>query len=164
MRLRWSINFRSSPASKKLGEAIAKVFPQYTGAGVQPMIQRMLPQDELEKTIQVSVSLPVPSGKNVDERVRTLYGWNAAWALYSAILSQNGYKVKGTRNLEVTITDKEKNAPAPFVLIELNHTLHAMTDAKGVCKFRGVNVSDEDIRVPDAEKYEVAGVKSEVIN
>ena len=90
--------------------------------------------------------------------------WNAAWAVYNALLLTEGYKTKGTKIVEATVVEKATRAPASFVAVELNLALRAMTDAKGIVRFRAVGIAEDDVRVLDPDKFEVSGVKTDILN
>lgn len=85
-----------------------------------------------------------------------------AWGLYAALLAREGAKSAGTRTISVQVTDRATGGPAVHALVELNGTLRAMTNAKGLCVFRQVSTSDDEVRVLEPEKYDIRNVNTEV--
>ena len=72
------------------------------------------------------------------------------------------YSSSGAKMVEVTVHDKDGN-PAPYVLVQLNHALTGMTDNVGKCRFVGVSVDEDEVRVFEPEKYVIKGVRTEVM-
>ena len=149
--------------AKTLADILQKVMPAYSGIGFQPMVLRLPPQGEGEKLRQLTLSLPAAGKKSYDERLTALFAWNAAWAVYSSILTAEGFKPQGSKTIEVSVREKGSGNPATSTLVEVNGTLRGMTDAKGVVRFRNITAGEDNVRVLDAERYEIAGVKTEIV-
>ncbi|MDT8323876.1 MAG: hypothetical protein RRA94_07200, partial [Bacteroidota bacterium] len=96
------------------------------------------------------------------QQLAPLFSWNIAWAMYASILAAEGYGTEGTKMVEVTVHDAD-GKPAPFVRVQLNHALTAMTDNEGVCRFIGVSVEEDEVRVIDDGDYVVKGVRTEIM-
>jgi N-acetylmuramoyl-L-alanine amidase len=158
------LKVNGNPASKTLAEQLIKAYPSYSPLGVQPMAQRMAMKEEEGKLRQVALYLPMAGSKTYDDRSVVAASANAAWAVYAVLAQAEGYKPKGMKNVEVTVADKAGKSPAAFAEVELNQTLRAVTDAKGVAVFRAVSIADDDVRVLDPEKLEITGVKTEIVN
>ncbi|MBL0174794.1 MAG: N-acetylmuramoyl-L-alanine amidase [Ignavibacteria bacterium] len=158
------LKVNGAAASKTLGETLVKTAPGYASLAMLPMLQRMVLKEEEGKMKQVAVYIPMAGSKSYDDRGAQYAASTTAWAVYAALAASEGYKSKGTRSVEVTVTEKGGKTPAAYAVVELNQSLRAISDAKGIAVFRAVSIADDDVRVIDAEKYEINGVKTEVVN
>jgi N-acetylmuramoyl-L-alanine amidase len=148
--------------SRDLGILLQRIVPQFTRISLNRFVLRIPPRSELKGNTQIGIDLPVPSARTYTAQVAPLFSWNIAWALYSAILADAGYNSAGTKRVEVTVVDRQQK-PAPFVLVELNHALQAMTDNTGKCVFPGVTITEDDVSVADSENFIIKGVSTEVL-
>jgi hypothetical protein len=148
--------------SRNFGVRMQRIFPQFTGIGLNRFVLRVPWRDELKNNQQISVTLPLPSGRTYAQQLAPLFSWNIAWAMYASILAAEGYGTEGTKLVEVTVNDAA-GKPAAFVLVQLNHALTAMTDNEGVCRFIGVSVEQDEVRVLDDGEYVIKGVRTEVM-
>ncbi len=148
--------------SRNFGVRMQRIVPQFTGVGLNRFVLRIPWRYELKNRQQVSVTLPVPSGRTYAQQVAPLFAWNVAWAVYASILASEDYSSSGAKMVEVTVHDKDGN-PAPYVLVQLNHALTGMTDNVGKCRFVGVSVDEDEVRVFEPEKYVIKGVRTEVM-
>jgi N-acetylmuramoyl-L-alanine amidase len=159
-----SLSYGTTAGSRPIAELMSKALPARCGLGVMPPAARFGVKDEFEKSRWVGMLLPPSDRKTYDESSLPRTAWGVAWGMYEALLSHEGYKTKGTKSVEVRVVDKQSRAPAPNAEVELNHTLRAACDAKGVCVFRAVNILEDDVRVLDPDHYEISGVKTEAVN
>jgi len=148
--------------SRSFGVRMQRIFPQFTGIGLNRFVLRVPWRSELKNVRQISVTLPSPSGRTYVPQLVPLFSWNVAWAMYASILAGEGYGTSGTKKVEVTVHDADNN-PAPYVLVRLNHVLTAMTDNEGVCSFVGVSVDEDEVRVLDDGDYVIKGVRTEIM-
>ncbi len=160
---KYALKINGQQGAKTLSDIILKTLPVYVNAAPMPWVQRTNPNPDLEKLRHVVVLLPPPGSKSYEEGLSPYFAMNAAWALYGSILNAEGFKAKGSKLIEVTVTEKGTKTPAAFALVSLNGTVQCMTDAKGVARFRNVTVGEDDVRVVDADRYEIAGVKTELV-
>jgi hypothetical protein len=159
-----NITLRSNNLSKSrdFGVRMQRIFPLFTRIGLNRFVLRIPWRGELKNTQQISVTVPVPSGRTYAQQVAPLFSWNIAWAVYASILASEGYGTDGSKKVEVTVYDKN-GKPAPYVLVRLNHSVTAMTDNEGVCNFVGVSVDEDEVRVLDSGDYVIKGVRTEVM-
>ncbi len=157
-----TLRANAEASSRDLGILLQRIVPQYTGIALNRFVLRMPTRSELRNMTQIGIDLPVPSAKTYVQQVAPLFTWNIAWALYNAVLADAGYSTAGTKRVEVTVVDRQQK-PAPYVLVELNHSLQAMTDNTGKCVFSGVTIPEDDVRVVDSDNFVVKGVSTEVI-
>jgi N-acetylmuramoyl-L-alanine amidase len=150
-------------SSRDLGLRMQRVYPSFTGIPLNSFVLRIPWQKEIKGVRQILVELPLPSARTYGAHLAPLFSWNIAWATYSALLSIDGYEMQGTRKVEVTVYDTVSNEPAPFVEVELNHALRGITDGDGTCRFYGISISDDNVRVLDGDQYIVKGVTTELI-
>lgn len=148
--------------SRSFGVRMQRIFPQFTGIGLNRFVLRVPWRSEIKNVRQISVTLPMPSGRTYVPQLVPLFSWNVAWAVYASILAGEGYGTGGTKKVEVTVHDAE-NKPAPYVLVRLNHSLTAMTDNEGVCSFVGVSVDEDQVQVLDDGDYVIKGVRTEIM-
>ncbi|MBR9978398.1 MAG: N-acetylmuramoyl-L-alanine amidase [Bacteroidetes bacterium] len=149
-------------SSRDFGVRMQRIFPQFTGIGLHRFVLRIPWREELKNHQQISVTLPMPSGRTYAQQVTPLFSWNIAWAVYASILAGENFGTSGTKLVEVTVHDEQGN-PAPYVLVELNHSLIAMTDNEGICRFPGVSVDEDEVRVLDSGPYIIKGVRTEMM-
>ncbi len=148
--------------SRSFGVRMQRIFPQFTGVGLNRFVLRIPWREDLKNNQQISVTLPVPSNRTYAQQLAPLFSWNIAWAMYASILADEGYGTEGTKLVEVTVHGAD-GKPAPYVLVQLNHALTAMTDNEGVCSFVGVSVEDDEVHVVDEGDYVIKGVRTEVM-
>ena len=148
--------------SRNFGVRMQRIFPQFTGIGLNRFVLRIPWREDLKNRQQISVTLPVPSNRTYAQQLAPLFSWNIAWAMYASILADEGYGTEGTKMVEVTVHDAA-GKPASFVRVQLNHALTAMTDNEGVCRFIGVSVEEDEVRVIDDGDYVVKGVRTEIM-
>lgn len=148
--------------SRNFGVRMQRIVPQFTGVGLNRFVLRVPWRYELKNNMQISVTLPVPSGRTYAQQVAPLFSWNVAWAVYASILASEDYTSSGAKVVEVTVHDRQGN-PAPYVLVQLNHALTGMTDNVGKCRFVGVSVDEDEVRVLDSDQYIIKGVRTEVM-
>ncbi|MCB2203396.1 N-acetylmuramoyl-L-alanine amidase [bacterium] len=148
--------------SRNFGVRMQRIFPQFTGIGLNRFVLRIPWREDIKDRQQISVTLPVPSGRTYAQQLAPLFSWNIAWAVYASILAGEDYGTDGTKLVEVTVHDAA-GKPAPFVRVQLNHALTTMTDNEGVCRFVGVSVEDDEVRVIDEGDYKIKGVRTEIM-
>ena len=148
--------------SRNFGVRMQRIFPQFTGIGLNRFVLRIPWRDELKQGMQISVTLPEPSGRTYAQQLAPLFSWNIAWAMYASILADAGYGTEGSKLVEVTVHDAA-GKPAPFVRVQLNHALVSMTDNEGRCRFVGVSVEEDEVRVIDEGEYRIKGVRTEIM-
>jgi hypothetical protein len=148
--------------SRNFGVRMQRIVPQFTGVGLNRFVLRIPWRHELKNNLQIGVTLPVPSGRTYPQQAAPLFSWNVAWAVYASILASEDYSSAGTKMVEVTVHDRQGN-PAPYALVQLNHALTGMTDNVGRCRFVGVTVDEDEVRVLDSDQYIIKGVRTEVM-
>ena len=148
--------------SREFGVRTQRIFPQFTGIGLNRFVLRVPWREEIKNRLQISVTLPAPSGRTYAQQLVPLFSWNIAWAMYAAILADEGFGTDGTKMVEVTVHGAD-GKPAPYVRVQLNHALISMTDNEGVCRFVGVTVEDDEVRVLDEGDYMIKGVRTEIM-
>ncbi len=157
-----TLRANAEASSRDLGILMQRIVPQFTGVPLNRFVLRIPPRLELRGVRQIGIDLPVPSGRTYAQQVAPLFTWNIAWALYTSALADAGYSSAGTKRVEVMVVDRQQK-PAPFVIVELNHALRAMTDNTGKCVFPGVTINEDDVHVVDSENYVIKGVSTEVM-
>lgn len=151
-------------SSKQLARDVMKSLPLFTGLLLLSNIPRYPQRDESSKMRQVSIFIPTPGLRSFEARLIPLVASNIAWGIYHGLLISEGYSIGGTKKVEVSVMKKNTKEPAALVDVILNGTLRTVTDSKGNCKFFGVTITEDDVRVLDPAMYEVSGVKTEVLN
>jgi N-acetylmuramoyl-L-alanine amidase len=149
-------------SSRNFGVRMQRIVPQFTGVALNRFVLRVPWRHELKSNQQISVAMPVPSARTYAHQVAPLFSWNIAWAVYASILASEDYSSAGAKMVEVNVQDKQGN-PAPYVLVQLNHALTGMTDNVGKCRFVGVSVDEDEVRVLDSDQFVVKGVRTEVM-
>jgi N-acetylmuramoyl-L-alanine amidase len=157
-----TLRANAEAASRDIGILMQRIVPQFTGIGLNRFVLRMPARSELRGLTQIGIDLPLPSGRTYTQQLAPLFTWNIAWAVYSTILTADGYSTSGTKRVEVRVVDREQK-PAQYVVVELNRALRGMTDNTGLCVFHGVSVSEDDVQVIDSDSYIIKGVSTEVI-
>ncbi len=149
--------------SRQLAKSLLKSLPVYTGLLLRQSIPRFPQREDAARMRQVSVYIPEAGPRSYESRLVPLVSSNIAWGIYHALLLQEGYKLGGTKRVDVTVIRRDTKEPAAFAEVILNGALQAAADAKGACRFYGVTVPEDDVRTLDPEKYEITGVKTEVL-
>ncbi|MBN1447880.1 MAG: N-acetylmuramoyl-L-alanine amidase [Bacteroidetes bacterium] len=157
-----TLRANSLSRSRDFGVRMQRIFPQFTGVGLNRFVLRVPWRDELKNTLQISVTLPLPSGRTYVQQVAPLFSWNIAWAMYASILADEGFGTEGTKMVEVIVHD-DAGKPAPYVQVQLNHALTAMTDNEGRCTFVGITVEEDEVHVLDPGDYVIKGVRTEIM-
>ena len=149
-------------SSRDFGVRMQRIIPQFTGIGLNRFVLRVPWKDELKHSQQISVTLPVPSGRTYAQQAAPLFAWNIAWGVYASILAAEDYGSSGTKLIEVSVQDRN-GSPAPYELVQLNHSLMGMTDNEGLCRFVGVSVDEDEVRVLDPDRLVIKGVRTEIM-
>ena len=149
-------------SSREFGVRMQRIFPQFTGVLLNRFVLRVPWRYELKNSQQIGVTLPVPSGRTYAQQAAPLFASNIAWAVYASILAAEDYSTAGTKLVEVSVQDKSGN-PAPYALVQLNHSLTAVSDNVGVCRFVGVSVDEDEVQLTDPGQYIIKGVRTEVM-
>jgi len=160
---RMTARINGASGAKILADRLISATREYTYVGIQPMAYRLQPREEIPSLRQINLVLPSPGPRSYDKTLAPLFSRNIAWTAYAALLAAEGYAQKGSKNVEVTVVEKGSGAPAAFALVRLNHSLVAMTDAKGTARFRAVSVGEDEVHAVDPTLHEITGVKTEVL-
>ncbi len=150
--------------TRSMAEQMSRALGTMSEFGSQAPMARPAVRDEFDKARIISIGIPGSDKKAFDAIAVPRIAWGIAWGVYSGMLAQEGYKLKGTKNVEVKVVDKATRKPAPNAEVELNHALRMVTDINGVCVFRAVSIQEDDVRLLEPDKYEITGVKTESIN
>ena len=149
-------------SSRDFGVRMQRIIPQFTGIGLNRFVLRVPWRDELRNSQQILVTMPMPSGRTYAQQAAPLFAWNIAWGVYASILADEGYGTSGAKLVEVSVTDADGN-PAPYALVQLNHSLMTMTDNEGNGRFLGVSVDDDEVHVVDGEGLRITSVRTEIM-
>lgn len=149
-------------SSREFGMRMQRIFPQFTGVVLNRFVLRVPWKHELKNSQQIGVTLPVPSARTYAQQAAPLFASNIAWAVYASILAAEDVGSAGSKLVEVTVLDKSGN-PAPYVTVQLNHALTGVTDNVGVCRFVGVSVDEDEVRILNSDTHVVTGVRTEIM-
>lgn len=149
-------------SSREFGVRMQRIFPQFTSVPLNRGVQRVPWKHELKNSPQIGVTLPVPSARTYAQQAAPLFASNIAWATYAAILAAEEHSTAGSKLVEVTVQDTSGNA-APYVTVQLNHSLTGVTDNVGICRFVGVNIDEDEVRILNSDMHVVKGVRTEMM-